>query len=102
MPYVRRDEAGNVIALSSEALEGFEEVPSDAIDIAAFQLRLGDARAWFEESDLDVIRVLDDLVTVLVDKNLIRFTDLPSAAQHKLLARRTLRSGDPDLRLLIE
>jgi len=102
MPYVRRDEAGNTIAVSAEALEGFEEVAADAIDVGAFQRRLGDTRAWFEESDLDVIRVLDDLVSVLVNKNVIRFTDLPSAAQRKLLARRNLREDGAELRLLIE
>jgi hypothetical protein len=102
MPYVRKDEAGDVVALSAEALEGFEEVAAESIDVAAFQRRLGDTRAWFEESDLDVIRVLDDLVSVLVDKNVIRFTDLPSVAQQKLLARRTFREDGAELRLLID
>jgi len=100
MPYVRKDDSGRITAVSMEALEGFEQVPSDAAELAEFEQQLIDTRARLEESDLDVIRVLDDLITVLVDKNLIRFTDLPAAAQRKLLARRRLREAGSNLHLL--
>jgi hypothetical protein len=100
MPYVRRDATGQVIALSSEALEGFEEAQLDAAEFAEFELRLGDAKARLQESDRDVVRVLDDLVNLLIDKNLIRFTDLPAAAQRKLIERRGLRETGSHLGLL--
>jgi hypothetical protein len=49
-----------------------------------------------------VVRVLDDLVNLLIDKNLIRFTDLPVAAQRKLIERRGLRETGTHLGLLGE
>ncbi|MDP3037811.1 MAG: hypothetical protein Q8N07_08770 [Rhodocyclaceae bacterium] len=42
-------------------------------------------------SDQVMVRVLEDLIETLIHKDLIRFTDLPEAAQAKLLERRTLR-----------
>ena len=100
MPYVRRDTNGQLIAVSSEPLEGFEETALDADEIDAFEHRLGDAKARLQESDRDVVRVLDDLVNLLIDKNLIRFTDLPAAAQRKLIERRGLRQSGSQLGLL--
>lgn len=43
------------------------------------------------ESDQSMVRVLEDLIDTLIGKNLISFTDLPDAAQAKLLERRSLR-----------
>jgi hypothetical protein len=100
MPYVRRDATGQVIALSSEPLDGFEHVAPDLPDIAEFEQRVGGPRSRLEESDRDVVRVLDDLVNLLIDKNLIRFTDLPVAAQRKLIERRGLRESGSHLGLL--
>lgn len=38
------------------------------------------------------IRVLEDLITVLLDKHIFLITDLPPAAQEKLLKRQKIRS----------
>jgi len=100
MPYVRRDSTGQIVALSIEALEGFEALRSDSPEIADFELRLGAVRSQLHESDLEVIRVLDDIVNLLIEKNLIRFTDLPPAAQRKLSERRGLREHSAHLQLL--
>jgi len=50
-----------------------------------------DALERLAGSDQGMVRVLEDLIETLIGKNLIRFTDLPEAAQAKLLERRTLR-----------
>ncbi len=102
MPFVRRDRTGQVVAVSMEAIEGFEEVPPDTGELLDFELRLAASRNPLQESDLDVVRVLDDLINLLVEKNAIRFTDLPAPAQHKLLNRRGLRESGPQLGLLGE
>lgn len=52
------------------------------------------------ESDQTLIRVVEDLVDTLIRKDLLRFTDLPEAAQAKLLERRTLRRSVSALNLL--
>ena len=44
-----------------------------------------------ENTDQAMARVLEDVVNLLVEQGTIRFTDLPNAAQNKLLSRRELR-----------
>ena len=44
------------------------------------------------QSDADLARVTEDLITVLVKKGTILFTDLPEAVQTKLLDREALRN----------
>jgi hypothetical protein len=44
-----------------------------------------------EQSDLQMARVMEDVINLLIDKSVIRFTDLPVAAQQKLLSRREVR-----------
>ena len=55
-----------------------------------------------KQSDLDMIRVLDDLVQVLMDKGVLRITDLPPAAQSKLLSRTQARVALGGLNRLID
>jgi hypothetical protein len=45
------------------------------------------------QSDLDSIRVLEDLADILIRKRLIALTDFPPAAQEKLMSRRRLRTS---------
>ena len=44
------------------------------------------------QSDAELARITEDLITVLVKKGAILFTDLPEAVQTKLLDREVLRS----------
>lgn len=44
------------------------------------------------QSDADMARVLEDLIDVLIHRGVIQFTDLPEAAQAKLLHRRQTRA----------
>ncbi|MDX9841642.1 MAG: hypothetical protein RBS95_09310, partial [Desulfobulbus sp.] len=50
-------------------------------------------------SDNSIVRVLEDLVDLLIDKKLILFTELPVAAQEKLSGRKRIRQqlGNGDL-----
>ena len=45
-----------------------------------------------DDSDLEFIRVLEDLLDVLMDKRVFLFTELPEEAQAKLLNRQALRA----------
>lgn len=45
------------------------------------------------QTDSDLARVLEDLIDVLITRGLIQFTDLPDAAQAKLLERRRTRAS---------
>jgi hypothetical protein len=59
-----------------------------------------DALERLAESDQALVRVLEDLIETLTGKSLIQFTDLPDAAQAKLLERRTLRRSVNALNLI--
>ncbi|MDP6571953.1 MAG: hypothetical protein QGI06_00445 [Rhodospirillales bacterium] len=95
MPFVKRDADGKIAAVTLQATEeGPEEVPPNDPELGVFlQNTLIDAvaqRHWVE-SDLGLARVMEDLVDLLIEKNVFRFYDLPEAAQQKLIQRRGLR-----------
>lgn len=109
MPFVQRNEAGQIIAVSAEQTAACAEwVELETPEIRDYLITItGDIPTpgvtnALEESDQALIRVVDDLVNVLVEKNLMRFTDLPDAAQKKLLERRSLRQSLTALKLLGE
>ena len=95
MPYVKRDSDGKIVAVYQSAGEGAEELlASDDAGLKAFLTdgdQEADAKREFMESDLGLARVLEDLIDLLIEKGVFMFTDLPPAAQQKLLGRRGLR-----------
>lgn len=60
-------------------------------DMQREQNGTSDALERLAESDQAMVRVLEDLIETLIHKELIHFTDLPEAAQAKLIERRSLR-----------
>ena len=44
-----------------------------------------------QSSDLKMIRLVDDLIDLMIEKDLIKFTDLPPAAGEKYLQRQVAR-----------
>lgn len=93
MPFVKRNEAGEVIALSQQPERGLEEeLPVDDPDLIAFLGIFGSPSGSFEVADQAFIRVLEDLIGLLIDKGVIMLTDLPVLAQEKVLQRKQLRS----------
>lgn len=109
MPYVQRNTEGKIVAVSaSETATTREWVEEGSHDLNAFLLDMalgkdgvdpGVVRA-LGESDLAMIRVVEDVVDLLIEQNLLRFTDLPVPAQEKLMQRRSLRSHLNSLSLL--
>ena len=100
MPYVRRDRSGRIVALSEiETPDTDELVATDSTEIRTFLDSVGVTagqprnitRQALLESDLTMVRVVEDLIDILVERNIIMLTDMPEAAQTKLMARRSLR-----------
>lgn len=96
MPFVKRDDKGQVLALHREKTpEAGEYLPPHHPEVRAFVNAAEgdrDAEAEFYRSDQSMIRVYEDLLDVLMDKKTILLTDLPDAARQKLLGRKRLRS----------
>lgn len=92
MPYVRRNSEGEIDALFQHPEAGAGEfLPQHSPEVARFLGNEADA-ALFRGLDDELIRVVEDLIDVLIAKNVLRLTDLPVSAQEKLLSRKRLRS----------
>lgn len=95
MPFVSRDETGTVTALHEQATAAQAEFL--AVDHPAVQAyleqsrRIAAAKDLLSSSDAETVRVIEDLIEVLVDRRLIMLTDLPVAAQQKIIDRRSTR-----------
>ncbi|MBL8433526.1 MAG: hypothetical protein JNL99_01190 [Zoogloea sp.] len=88
MPYVQRDSTGQVVAIFAQPDPGHDEfLPAGHPELAALS-----GAGEFAHLDADLIRVIEDVVDVLIDRGLLRLTDLPPDAQRKLLARKGARA----------
>lgn len=103
MVYVKRDGSGRIEAVSlASPGEGWEAVAADAPEVAAFAHQVTSGQNALAASDLGLVRVLEDLIDLLIESSVIRFTDLPQPAQAKLLERRSARASLRQLHLLDE
>lgn len=100
MIYVHRNADGVIESISREPTSNCNEaIESDSPEVSAYVASLmgGD----FYASDLEFIRVIDDLIHVLVDKKVIMFTELPPAVQAKVAERSQMRERDVDALTLV-
>lgn len=91
MPYVIRNPQGQIESLHRNASSAADEF----VDEQHPELRefLGpiDGDENFTRLDAGFVRVIEDLVDVLLAKNVLNITDLPAEAQAKLFARKGFR-----------
>lgn len=97
MPYVIRDASGRISGMFDQAEVGIaEEIDANDPELLRFLTDHGlatpdSARQVLEESDRKMIRLVDDLIALMIEKDLIKFTDLPAAAGEKYLHRQVAR-----------
>lgn len=91
--YVQRNTHGDIIAVSREPLADISEpiAQNDPALRAFINAQQDGTNHELAQSDQDMARVLEDVVNLLIDRSVIRFTDLPLPAQQKLMNRRALR-----------
>lgn len=91
--FVKRNAAGDICAVSVESEGVIDEfVESNSQELACFlDHHKPQVKQSLEHSDMQMMRVIDDVVNLLINKNLIQFTELPVAAQQKLMSRREMR-----------
>lgn len=91
MRYVLRDANGTIISLHRDAVPGSEALPTDHVEVQAF-LGTEEGQRSFAGLDAGLVRVVEDLIDVLIERNVLRITDLPPEAQQKLFDRKHFRS----------
>ena len=93
MLYAERDPDGHIVAVSNTPTSTDQnqisetelaEFLSESTDIASFERLLN-------LLDTSTIRVLEDLIDLMIRKNLIMFSELPLQAQRKLGERKLIR-----------
>lgn len=99
--WIRRNVAGTIQSISLVAnSDHIEQIDGDDEEVIAFARSVSPKQSALLESDLALIRVIEDLIDVLIHKDVLRFTDLPDRVQAKLLERRKLRGSMRSLDLL--
>jgi hypothetical protein len=95
MPYIARDANGKITGVYQQAdVAGAEILPDDHPEVREYlaqRQRIELVRQSLETSDVETVRVIEDLIDVLIEKNLLLLTDLPFPAQEKLLQRQRMR-----------
>ena len=94
LPYVSRNSDGNVIAVSERPTGLAQELlPADHPEVMGY-LKNSSPNTMIHKlsrTDNEMARITEDLVDVLIYKNIINFTDLPLQAQRKLVGRQHMR-----------
>lgn len=94
MVFVKRDDEQKICAICSKDSEAnLEEIADNHPEVINFLMLNGiDKSLMFLKSDLDLIRVLEDLIVILMKKNMISITDFPNAVIEKLILRNKIRN----------
>ncbi|CAK9886916.1 MAG: hypothetical protein XXXJIFNMEKO3_03366 [Candidatus Erwinia impunctatus] len=86
MFYIQKDGKGEIIRVDDEPFAGMTAYSAeDTPEIQDWY------RTHLQQSDLEMVRVLEDLIQVLMEKGVLSITDFPAAAQMKLIARAQAR-----------
>lgn len=97
MPYVLRNKNGQIKSFHQEAPspkaermdpENYQEI----IEFLKETNSMDELHQVLLSSDLDIVRVLEDVIDLLCKNHIIAFTDLPDSAQKKLTNRKNIRA----------
>jgi len=97
MPFVKRNADHQIVAVYAEAPSEEAEYLAvghqDVINFLKVNASEEQSMQFLTSSDYELVRVLEDLIELLVEKNVVLFTELPVAAQHKLVQRKRARQN---------
>lgn len=95
MAYINRNINGEISEIfETQQYAAQEYISLDNVELIDFIKQAAskhDVKTVLSSSDVALIRVLEDLINTLIDKNVIQFTDLPLVAQGKLANREKIR-----------
>jgi hypothetical protein len=95
-----RDAEGCIVTLTRQTLsaekieiESWQKVSTSDPEVQVFTQNVSSQADILKRSDSGLVRVVEDLIDVLINRGLLLFTDLPDAAQAKLMERRQTRAS---------
>jgi hypothetical protein len=95
MFYVERNTKGQIIAVRQNAdkpgMESKHSVDDEILEFLGQEKTHDSILRILSAMDAGAIRILEDLIDLLVKKNIFMFTELPKDAQMKIQERRQLR-----------
>ena len=95
MLYIERNSDGTIAAIHhAPTPKATEQKALLDEEILSFLGKDSELDSWIQLlslSDVSIIRVIEDLIDVLVKKNVIMLTDLPEEARDKLKERKRVR-----------
>jgi hypothetical protein len=105
MPYVSRSIAGAIIELHDVPPGGdsqwLEITDPEVINFLQLMRTPEKVNHKLSSTDYEMVRVIEDLVDLLIEKQVFIFTELPEAVQEKLSARKHFRKDMQSLNNLI-
>src|SRR5271154_5085263 len=98
MPYILRDEKGAIHKASARSMVSAELLPHSHPDVVAFLKSRGqdpkhveEALAELRRTDNEMARAVEDVIMVLLKKNVLKMSDLPKAVQDRMALRVKMR-----------
>lgn len=93
--FIKRNDAGQILEVqANQDKNHMEYLKSDNPELQIFLSKIGESNKTRESlsgSDAEMIRVIDDLILLLIKKQIFVFTELPEAVQSKLNNRIKMR-----------
>lgn len=97
MLYAKVNENGEIIDVATSQSKEYTLLvaPDQPVVASILEHKFSESSANTQDmltgSDVDMMRIIEDLIDLLSEKRLIQFTELPLAAQKKLLSRKWVR-----------
>ena len=106
MLYVERDRDGKIIALHSSpepnAGEQKSVIDDEILEFLHTTVSADSRKLLLSLSDRGIIRLLEDLIDLLIQKNIIFFTELPPQAQERITNRKRIREKIASQELMVD
>lgn len=106
MLYVERAGDGKIIALHSSPEANAEEqksvIDDEILEFLHTTVSADSRKLLLSLSDMGIIRLLEDLIDLLIQKNVIFFTELPPQAQERITERKRIREKMASQELMVD
>lgn len=106
MLYVERARDGKITALHNSPHPNAGEQKSimdeEILDFLHTTVSADSRKLLLALSDMGIIRLLEDLIDLLIQKNIILFTELPEQAQERITERKRIRETMDSQDLMVD